>query len=180
MEDFIQHRLPLFGTYEDAIVKGESFLFHSVLSPLLNIGLLTPEEVVQEVNKAFKKNKAPLNSVEGFIRQVIGWREYVRACYVLIGNQERIGNFFKHEKALPKGFWKGKTGIEPVDATIQKVLKNGYCHHIERLMILGNFLLLMETDPKEVYRWFMANFVDAYDWVMVPNVYGMSQYADGG
>lgn len=180
LASFINQRLTLFGDYEDAIRKEESFLYHSVLSPLLNIGLLTPIDVVKQVQKAYEQKNAPLNSVEGFVRQVIGWREYVRASYLLLGNQQRVGNFFKHKRPLPKGFWDGTTGIEPIDTTIKKVLKTGYCHHIERLMVLGNFLLLMETDRKEVYRWFMAYFVDAYDWVMVPNVYGMSQYADGG
>lgn len=180
LNTFIEQRLSLFGDYEDAIQKEESFLFHSVLSPLLNIGLLTPMEVVHKAEQAYKKGIAPLNSVEGFIRQVIGWREYVRACYILLGNRQRQGNYFKHKKPLPKGFWDGTTGIEPIDATIKKIIKTGYCHHIERLMVLGNYLLLMETDPNEVYHWFMAYFVDAYDWVMVPNVYGMSQYADSG
>jgi deoxyribodipyrimidine photolyase-related protein len=110
----------------------------------------------------------------------MGWREFMRACYLLRGRDERSGNFFKHRNKLPKGFWEGKTGIEPIDATIERVLKTGYCHHIERLMVLGNFLLLAETDPDAVYEWFMAFFVDAYDWVMVPNIYAMSQYADEG
>lgn len=177
---FIEHKLTLFGDYEDAIAKEEHFLFHSVLTPALNLGLLTPQDVIEEILAARKKHKFPLNSLEGFLRQVVGWREFMRGCYLLQGTNQRTKNYLKHKKPLPKGFWDGTTGIEPVDQTIRKVLETGYCHHIERLMILGNFLLLTETDPDAVYEWFMQFFVDAYDWVMVPNVYGMSQYADGG
>lgn len=178
--NFIEHRLTHFGDYEDAILEKESFLFHSVLTPALNIGLITPQQVIEEVLAAHPKKKIPLNSIEGFLRQVIGWREFMRACYLLKGNEQRTANYFRHTNPLPKGFWDATTGIEPVDATIRKILDTGYCHHIERLMVLGNFLLLTETSPHAVYEWFMQYFVDAYDWVMVPNVYGMSQYADGG
>ncbi|MBS0629392.1 MAG: cryptochrome/photolyase family protein [Verrucomicrobia bacterium] len=176
LRDFVEKRLENFGDYEDAIVENESFLFHSVLSPLLNIGLITPEQVIGEA----LSNKIALNSLEGFVRQIIGWREFIRACYLLKGNAQRCSNGFHHKAKLPKGFWDGTTGIPPIDSTIRRILNTGYCHHIERLMVLGNFLLLTETDPNEVYKWFMGYFVDAYDWVMVPNVYGMSQYADQG
>jgi deoxyribodipyrimidine photolyase-related protein len=176
LSNFIKNRLKYFGDYEDAIGQDESFLFHSVLSPLLNIGLLTPQQVLNAV----LITRAPINSLEGFIRQIIGWREFIRACYVLKGNRQRTSNYFQHHSPIPKGFWNATTGIVPVDRTIERILKTGYCHHIERLMILGNFLLLTETDPNAVYEWFMAYFVDAYDWVMVPNVYGMSQFADRG
>jgi len=180
LSDFIENRLPSFGDYEDAILKNESFLFHSSLTPALNIGLITPGQILAKVMTAWKKGKIPLNSAEGFIRQIIGWREFIRACYLLKGNSQRTKNHLRHKKPIPKGFWDGTTGIEPIDTTIRKILDTGYCHHIERLMVLGNFLLLAETDPNAVYDWFMQYFVDAYDWVMVPNVYGMSQYADGG
>jgi len=180
LADFIKHRLHLFGDYEDAISREESFLFHSILTPMLNIGLLTPLEVIQATLKAYKGGQIPLNSAEGFIRQIIGWREFMRACYLLKGNEMRSSNYFQHKASLPKGFWDGTTGIDPVDQTIKKILNTGYCHHIERLMVLGNFLLLTETDPNHVYEWFMGYFVDSYDWVMVPNVYAMSQYADKG
>ena len=126
------------------------------------------------------KNKIPLNSLEGFIRQIIGWREFMRGVYVTKGSEERVRNFWGFSRKIPKSFYDGTTGIFPVDETIKKVLETGYCHHIERLMVLGNFMLLCEFDPDEVYRWFMELFIDAYDWVMVPNVYGMSQFADGG
>ncbi|MBP9842306.1 MAG: cryptochrome/photolyase family protein [Simkaniaceae bacterium] len=180
LSDFIEHRLSSFGDYEDAILQKEAFLFHSVLSPYLNIGLITPLHLIKQVVIAWEKKKIPLNSAEGFVRQVIGWREFIRACYLFKGTAQRTKNYFRHKKPLPQGFWDGTTGIEPIDKTIEKLLETGYCHHIERLMILGNFLLLAETDPNAVYDWFMQYFIDAYDWVMVPNVYGMSQYADGG
>lgn len=178
--DFIEYKLFLFGDYEDAMSPKEPVLFHSLLSPLLNIGLLTPAETVEAVLDFHKKNPIPLNSLEGFLRQIIGWREFMRAAYLLKGREMRTANYFHHSRPIHKRFWEGKTGILPIDATIKKVLATGYCHHIERLMVLGNFLLLTETNPDAVYEWFMSCFVDAYDWVMVPNVYGMSQYADKG
>lgn len=180
LQDFLTYKLACFGDYQDAIQKEDSFLFHSVLSPLLNIGLITPMEVVQTTITYAFKNSIPLNSLEGFIRQIMGWREYVRASYLLKGSEQRTYNFFNHQGKIPKKFWEGSVGILPVDTIIKSILKTGYCNHIERLMVLGNFLLLTETSPDEVYKWFMGNFIDAYDWVMVSNVYGMSQYADGG
>lgn len=177
---FLNDKLSLFGTYQDAIQKEDSFLFHSVLSPILNIGLLTPEEVTQITLDHAQNHSIPLNSLEGFLRQIVGWREFVRASYLLKGSFQRSRNFFHHHKKIPKTFWEGSTGILPIDQTVKKVLKTGYCNHIERLMVLGNFLLLTEAAPSEVYKWFMGYFVDAYDWVMVPNIFGMSQYADGG
>ncbi len=125
-------------------------------------------------------NKIPLNSLEGFIRQIIGWREFIRATYELRGSKQRTKNFWGFSRKIPESFWEGNTGVEPLDIVIKKVLETGYCHHIERLMVLGNFMLLCEFDPDEIYRWFMEMFIDAYDWVMVPNVYGMSQFSDGG
>ena len=127
-----------------------------------------------------KSADIPLNSTEGFIRQVTGWRDFIRIVYMLKGSEQRTCNYWKFKRKIPFCFYTGKTGIEPIDVVIQKVLETGYCHHIERLMVLGNFMLLCEFDPDEVYRWFMELFIDAYDWVMVPNVYGMSQFADGG
>jgi deoxyribodipyrimidine photolyase-related protein len=180
LSDFLENRMQHFGEYEDAISKKESLLFHSVLTPALNIGLLTPKQIVDETLRLHVKKNFPLNSLEGFIRQIIGWREFMRGVYEFEGVRERTTNFFNFDKKIPESFWKGETGIEPIDDTIKKVLTNAYCHHIERLMLLGNFMLLCEFDPDEVYRWFMELFIDAYDWVMVPNVYGMSQYADGG
>ena len=177
---FLNNKLALFGDYQDAIQKEESFLFHSVLSPILNIGLLTPQEVIQAAIIHSEKNSVPINSLEGFLRQIMGWREFVRASYLLKGSFQRSFNYFHHHAKIPKKFWRGSVGILPIDNIIKRVLKTGYCNHIERLMVLGNFLLLTEAAPHEIYKWFMEYFVDAYDWVMVPNVYGMSQYADGG
>lgn len=180
LNDFLENRLEFFGDYEDAIVQNEEILFHSCLSPLINVGLLTPEIVVNEAIEYSRKHNVPLNSIEGFVRQVIGWREYIRGIYHSIGEKEREGNFFRHKRKLPKSLYEGTTGIVPIDETIKKLHDHAYLHHIERLMVLGNFFLLCEIDPSEIYRWFMELFIDAYDWVMVPNVYGMSQYADGG
>ena len=180
LEVFLNDKLSLFGDYQDAIQKEESFLFHSVLSPILNIGLLTPREVIHAAINKSNEHPIPINSLEGFLRQIMGWREFVRASYLLKGSHQRSFNFFEHHEKIPKKFWEGETGILPIDTVVQRVLRTGYCNHIERLMVLGNFLLLTEASPNEIYKWFMGYFVDAYDWVMVPNVCGMSQYADGG
>ncbi|MDY6948063.1 MAG: cryptochrome/photolyase family protein [Pseudomonadota bacterium] len=177
LQDFVELRLPCFGDYQDAITTQDSVLFHSVLTPMLNIGLLTPREVLDAVLGA---DNIPLNSLEGFVRQIIGWREFVRAAYILKGRRQRTRNFWRHERPLPGAFWKASTGIDPIDAVIGRVLQHAYAHHIERLMILGNFMQLCGFRPDDVYRWFMELFIDAYDWVMVPNVYGMALYADGG
>jgi deoxyribodipyrimidine photolyase-related protein len=180
LKNFLREKLRFFGDYQDAIVKDEPFLFHSVLTPMLNIGLLTPDQIIKETLAYAKEHPVPLNGLEGFIRQIIGWREFMRAVYLLKGEEERTTNFFQHTRKLPKSFYTGTTGLAPVDTVIHRLLQHGYAHHIERLMVLGNIMLLCEIDPDEVYRWFMEFFIDAYDWVMVPNVYGMSQHADGG
>ncbi len=177
LQDFIQSRLQEFGSYEDAMVGKAHFLHHSVLTPMLNVGLLTPAQILEEV---LKQTALPTNSIEGFVRQIMGWREFIRAVYVRVGGKERTTNFWGFKRKIPASFWTGTTGIAPLDTVIQKTLQTGYCHHIERLMVVGNFMLLCEFDPDEVYKWFMELFIDAYDWVMVPNVYGMSQFADGG
>jgi len=178
--EFLKKRLHLFGTHEDAIKKHESIIYHSVLSPLLNNGLLTPDYVVNRTLEYAQKNSISINNLEGFIRQIIGWREFVRGVYLYTGEKQRKSNFFNHVNKLPSSFWNSTTGVEPIDNCIKKAINHAYCHRIERLMILGNFMLLLAIDPNEVYKWFMEFFIDAYDWVMVPNVYGMSQYADGG
>lgn len=180
LDDFVQHKLYLFGDYEDAILQKEHVLFHSVLTAPLNIGLLNPAQIIDKVMEAHQQKAIPLNSLEGFIRQVIGWREFMRAIYLMEGVFERTNNHYGFTKKIPQSFYTGETGIVPIDITIKKILETGYAHHIERLMVLGNFMHLCGFDPDEVYRWFMELFIDAYDWVMVPNVYGMSQYADGG
>ena len=180
LESFLADRFQYYGIYQDAVVDSNSYLFHSVLTPALNIGLLTPAEILEETLAFVRRNKVPINSVEGFIRQVLGWREFVRAVYVREGVKQRTANYWDHTRKIPESFWNASTGIEPVDNVIRKVLKTSYTNHIERLMVMGNFMLLCEFDPDQVYRWFMELLIDAYDWVMVPNVYGMSQFADGG
>ncbi len=180
LSQFFKERFHHFGDYEDAIVKEEVLLNHSLLSPLINAGLLMPMEVVDQAIHYANEHEIPINSLEGFVRQIIGWREFIRGMYEAKGSDSRTANYWNHTRKMPASFYDGTTGIEPVDDTIKKVLRDGYSHHIERLMIIGNFMLLCEIDPKEVYRWFMELYIDAYDWVMVPNVYGMSQFADGG
>jgi len=180
LEEFCNERLENFGIYEDAIVEDQNWLYHSALTPMLNIGLLTPNQVIAAVLQASKKHNIPINSTEGFVRQVIGWREFMRATYDDLGVTMRNRNHWQHHRKMPRSFYDGNTGILPVDNAIQRILDTGYCHHIERLMVLGGFMFLCEISPDEVYQWFMEMFVDSYDWVMVPNVYSMSQHADGG
>ena len=180
LRDFLKHRLTQFGAYEDAIEEGESWLWHSVLTPMLNIGLLTPAQIVKETMKHANDNEVPLNSLEGFLRQIIGWREFIRATYEDLGVTMRTSNHWNQHRDIPDSFYDGTTGIVPIDDTIKRILETGYCHHIERLMVLGGFMFLCEFEPKQIYRWFTEMFVDSYDWVMVPNVFAMSQHADGG
>jgi len=180
LDIFITERPALFGDYEDALTTHHTRLFHSTLSPLLNIGLLCPNEVLDAVQAAATSSNIPIASLEGFIRQVLGWREFIRASYECDGSAMRTKNFWNHTQTLSPKFWNATTGLLPLDSSINTALAYGYNHHIERLMVLGNFMLLRQTHPDAVYRWFMAMYVDAYDWVMVPNVYSMSQFADGG
>lgn len=180
LENFLSTRLKDFGIYEDAMVKGEHILHHSVLTPMLNTGLLTPRQVVVRTLDVSEAYQIPLNSLEGFIRQIIGWREFMYGLYESVGRTQRTTNFWGFKRKIPPSFYTGDTGIAPIDDAIKKVLKTGYAHHIERLMMFGNIMLLCEFDPDDVHQWFMELFIDAYDWVMVPNVYGMSQFADGG
>lgn len=173
---FIKERLTLFGDYEDAMQVKENTLFHSILSPLLNIGLLNPIELIANVSAS----QSPINSVEGFIRQILGWREFVQLIYRKVGTQQRTNNYWQFNNPMPTAFYTAETGIAPLDISLKKLLKSSYNHHIERLMVIGNFLLLCEIHPDAVYQWFMEMYIDAYDWVMVPNIYGMSQFSDGG
>lgn len=171
---FCSERLHDFGRYEDAISKDQDVLFHSTLSPSLNIGLLTPRECLN----AALATDAPLPSVEGFVRQILGWREFVRR---MDGSyDEAMPNALEHDRRLGSAWWDGTTGLPPIDKAIRQVLDMGWCHHIERLMVLGAPMLMSEVHPDEAYRWFMEMFVDSAPWVMRPNVYGMSQFADGG
>jgi deoxyribodipyrimidine photolyase-related protein len=186
-EDFIQHRLADFGKYEDAMLKAELVLFHSQLSPLLNIGLLDVMTVVRRVEQEYFAGRAPLNSVEGFIRQIIGWREFMYGCYWLkmSSGDYHAENYFGHTRPLPDFFWTGhaafgRRSMNCLSSAICKVIRYGYTHHIERLMIIGNFALLAGIQPSQINRWFWEFYIDAYDWVVSPNVIGMSQFADGG
>lgn len=181
-KNFLEEKLKSFGAYEDAITTKNNVVFHSVISPLLNVGLLTPKYVVEKTIEYTKENPhiIPLASLEGFIRQIIGWREYMRVIYVLDGSHIRNKNYFKASRNIPDSFWNGTTHIEPIDHTIKNVLHTAYSHHIERLMVMGNFMNLCGFNPNEVYKWFMELYIDSYDWVMVPNVYSMALYADGG
>lgn len=178
-EQFLTQRFNQFGPYEDAIARDHPVLFHAALSPSLNVGLLDPQAIVDQALDAAQENEVPLASLEGFVRQVIGWREYIRATYHLYGRRMRSMNQLGHTRSLSDGWWTGETGLRAADHVITGVLERGWAHHIERLMVLGNAMCLLRVDPEEVYEWNMAMFVDAYDWVMVPNVYAMSQFATG-
>ena len=177
LNDFVSQRLGSFGDYEDAMRGGETFLFHSALSALLNVGLLHPKEVVT----AALASDAPLASREGFIRQVIGWREFMFGLYNTMGPDYKSQNYLEQSEPLPDWWWQLKGAPEPpLEDMLSRLNTYGYSHHIERLMVAGNYMLLANYNPQEVYKWFMSMYVDAYEWVMVPNVIGMSQYADGG
>ncbi|MGV3525962.1 MAG: cryptochrome/photolyase family protein [Candidatus Sericytochromatia bacterium] len=180
LSDFLHERLAAFGDYEDALAQQHDRLFHGMLSPLLNSGLLTPQKVLEQTLAHAAAHAVPLNALEGFLRQIVGWREYMRGIYQEQGRAQRNSNFFGHLKPIPDKLRRGETGLFPIDHVIHKVARLAYAHHIERLMVLGNFMCLCEIHPTAIYTWFMEQFIDAYDWVMVPNVYGMSQYADGG
>lgn len=177
---FFEQRFKYFGRFEDAIVEGQNWLYHSVLTPMLNIGLLTPKQVISQAIQCADEHEVDLASLEGFVRQIIGWREFMRATYSDIGVSMRTQNHWQHKRKIPSAFYTGDTGIIPLDDTIKRILQTGYCHHIERLMVLGGFFFLCEFEPDEIYGWFMDMFIDSYDWVMVSNVYAMSQHADGG
>jgi deoxyribodipyrimidine photolyase-related protein len=180
LDQFLVERFQQFGPYEDALSTQEPFVFHSVLSPLINLGLLTPHEVVAAALESAATQTIPLNSLEGFIRQVIGWREYIRGVYHEIGETQRQSNHLGHLRGLTQHWHQGNMGLFPLDHVIQQVNQRGWAHHIERLMVVSNAMLLTEIHPNEVFQWFLDYFVDGADWVMVPNIYGMGQFADGG
>ena len=180
LQTFFKDRFKNFGDYEDALTTESNLVFHSLLSPLLNIGLLVPSEVIQEALKYHKKNKIPLNSFEGFIRQILGWREFIKGTYDKYENQMVKGNFWNHKRKLTSSWYTGTTGIDPLDHFIKEVNACGYTHHIPRLMVISNIMNLAGIHPKEIYRWFMEMFVDSSDWVMVPNVFSMGTFSDGG
>jgi deoxyribodipyrimidine photolyase-related protein len=180
LREFLEQRFTCFGDYEDALTTRSDHVFHSVLSPLMNIGLLTPAEVLRDALDFAERENIAINNVEGFVRQIAGWREFMFGIYCTDGDTMMRGNFWGHRRTLRTDWYRGTTGLLPLDTVIAKANRIGWAHHIERLMIAGNLMLLAEVHPREVYRWFMELFVDAADWVMVPNVYGMALFADGG
>ncbi|MCW7468149.1 cryptochrome/photolyase family protein [Leptospira kanakyensis] len=180
LNHFLKFRLYDFGVYEDALSTKFPFIHHSILTPFLNLGLLTPKEVIDETLKHAKNNDIPIQSLEGFIRQIIGWREFVRGIYQNFGETQLTSNFFGHKRKLTKHWYEGNTLIPPLDHVIHKCNRYGYAHHIERLMIVGSLMVLLEIDPLDSYKWFMEMFIDSSDWVMTPNVFGMALFSDGG
>ncbi|MCX8062966.1 MAG: cryptochrome/photolyase family protein [Anaerolineales bacterium] len=180
LEDFIQNRLPNFGTYQDAMSCSSEVLFHSTLSPYLNIGLLTPSEVCQAALQAYETGMAPLASVEGFLRQILGWREYVRGVYWTFMPAYAQSNFFFAQRPLPAFYWTGETEMNCLRHAIQATRRNAYAHHIQRLILTGNFALLAGIEPAQVEEWYLIVYADAFDWVELPNTHGMALFADGG
>ena len=181
---FLSERFQDFGPYEDALTirqKDEhTFLWHSALAPMMNLGLITPGEIVERAVEAAKEHDVPLNSLEGFVRQVIGWREFIRGVDRHFGEQQAERNFFEHTRGLAECWWDASTHIPPLDDMIRRLQRYAWAHHIERLMVAGNLMLLAEIEPKQGYEWFMTLFCDSSDWVMGPNVYGMALFSDGG
>jgi deoxyribodipyrimidine photolyase-related protein len=182
LEHFLRHRLALFGPFEDAMIEGETQLYHSLISPALNIGLLTAREVCERALEfaANLNNKIPVSSIEGFIRQILGWREFMRHVYRTKMPAFHNENRLEHTAKLPNLYWTGKTNMRCLSQSVTQVLETGHSHHIQRLMVLGNFALIAGVRPQEINDWFLIAYVDAFDWVVSPNVLGMSQYADFG
>ena len=180
LDKFIKNSLPLFGDYQDAMMLGEPFLYHALISLYLNTGLLDPLETCRKVEKAFITGSAPLNAVEGFIRQIIGWREYIRGIYFLKGPDYINQNYLNAKAKLPSFYWSGDTKMQCISQAVLQTKKYSYAHHIQRLMVTGNFALLADIDPKEVHRWYLSVYIDAFEWVEAPNTLGMSQFSDGG
>lgn len=180
LDKFIEERLVKFGDYQDAMIEGEPWMFHSHLSFYLNCGLINPLEMVRKAEDAYKNKKAPLNAVEGFIRQIIGWREYIRGIYWLKMPKYTEENFFAADRALPDFYWSGQTKMNCLRQCVLETKQNAYAHHIQRLMVLGNFALLAGISPQQVNEWFLIVYADAYEWVELPNVSDMILFADGG
>ncbi len=180
LDHFIEHALPDFGAYQDAMLEGDPHLYHAVLGLYLNAGLLGVLEICKKAEAAYYDGHAPLNSVEGFIRQIIGWREFMRGIYFLEGPDYPRRNALNHQRKLPGFYWGAETKMNCLAQAIGQTRDLGYAHHIQRLMVTGNFALLAGIDPAEVHEWYLAVYVDAYEWVEAPNVIGMSQFADGG
>jgi deoxyribodipyrimidine photolyase-related protein len=180
MNDFIENFLPDFGEYQDAMVLGEPYLFHSLLSSYLNVGLLNPIEVCQSAQNAFLEGKVSINSAEGFIRQILGWREFIRGIYWSFMPEYSKMNFLEAKNPLPWFYWNGDTDMMCISEVMKHTIEHSYSHHIQRLMVTGNFALIAGLDVKEVQDWYLAVYSDAFDWVEMPNTLGMSLYGDGG
>ena len=180
LDRFIAERLPLFGTYQDAMVEGEPFMFHAHIGLYLNCGLLSPQQAIIAAENAYHAGAAPLNATEGFIRQILGWREFVRGLYWLKMPEYAEQNALEAHRPLPAFFWTADTKMNCLKQCVSETRDHAYAHHIQRLMVLGNFALLAGLSPKEVNEWFMIVYADAYEWVELPNVSGMALYADGG
>ena len=180
LDHFIAHALPRFGDFQDAMLDGNRFLYHAVISMYLNAGLLGWQEICEAAADAYTAGDAPLNAVEGFIRQIIGWREYMRGIYFREGPDYTRRNALDHQRALPDFYWTARTDMRCMARAIEQTRDEAYAHHIQRLMVTGNFALLAGIDPHQVHEWYLAVYADAYEWVEAPNVIGMSQFADGG
>lgn len=180
LNGFVNGPLRNFGDYQDAMLTGQPFLYHSILSLYLNVGLLNPLEICRAVEEAYKKDKAPLNAAEGYIRQIIGWREYVRGVYWYFMPDYLEENALGATRPLPEFYWSGETDMHCLSEAIGQTIDHGYAHHIQRLMITGNFALVTGVSPQELHEWYLAVYVDAFEWVELPNTLGMSQFGDGG
>ena len=177
---FLRHALPSFGDYEDAMLTDEPHLWHSILSPYINSGLLDPLDLCRRAEAEYRAGRAPLNSVEGYIRQIIGWREYMRGIYWREGPDYVDRNFLRHRRPLPGFYWTGDTDLHCLSQALKQTLDTAHAHHIQRLMVTGNFALLIGADPKLVHQWYLEIYLDAYEWIELPNTLGMSQFGDGG
>lgn len=180
LEHFVAKALPKFGDFQDAMLSDNRFLYHSLVSTSIHLGLLSPLEVCEAAAKAYADGNAPINAVEGFIRQIIGWREYMRGIYFLEGPAYSKRNVLEHNRDLPEVYWGGKTGMNCMEKAVAQTRDDAYAHHIQRLMVTGNFALLAGIDPHQVHEWYLAVYADAFEWVEAPNTVGMSQFADGG
>jgi deoxyribodipyrimidine photolyase-related protein len=180
LDHWIKGGLPKFGDFQDAMMGDEQFLYHAIVGLYINAGLLDPIEVCRAVEDAWKAGEAPINAAEGFIRQIIGWREYVRGIYFLEGPDYTSRNHLGHDRALPAMYWGEKTWMRCMDKAVTVTREQAYAHHIQRLMVTGNFALLIGVAPAEIHEWYLAVYADAFEWVEAPNVIGMSQFADGG